>query len=142
MKKLTAAETKTVRDSIAKAQGMKCALCDGDFREAKLVGRKLKPKLVQTLDHDHSTGMIRGVLCSNCNGLEGQIANRINRAKRNTSDLEWMQNYINYIASSRKNPSNMIYHTHKTQDQKRLLTNKRARNKRAAAKAAKILAGD
>ena len=139
MRKLTAAETKIMRDKIAKAQGYMCPLCHGDFKEAVIVKRKLKPKLIQVLDHDHTTGVIRGVLCNNCNGMEGQISNRANRAKRDLTLLEWLQNLVGYLETCEKAQSSLIYHTHKTQDDKRLLRNKRARNKRAAIKAATIL---
>ena len=139
MRKLTAAETKTMRDKIAMAQGNLCPLCGGDFKEAKLVKRKLKPKLIKVLDHDHATGVIRGVLCNNCNGMEGQISNRANRAKRNITALQWLRNLVGYLETCEKAQSSLIYHTHKTEDQKRLLRNKRARNKRAAIKAATII---
>jgi len=49
-------------DDMAKAQGGRCAIC-GEHPKPKSDGRG--PFAV---DHDHSTGAIRQLLCSDCNG--------------------------------------------------------------------------
>lgn len=45
-----------------------------------------KRKLV--IDHNHKTGEIRGLLCNNCNYLEGRF-----KRLRNLSDKEKVKNY-------------------------------------------------
>ena len=59
-KKLLAKEIPDVREKIKKRQRDQCPLC----------GRVLKDPC---LDHDHDSGAIRGVLCRNCNRVEGKI---------------------------------------------------------------------
>jgi len=121
-------------------QGHRCALCDGSFTDAKLVKGKLVPKLQPTLDHDHDTGVIRGVLCSNCNGNEGRIKRRAVSAKRDLTYLEWLKRMVEYLEKHLEPQTAYLHPTHKTDDEKRLAKNKKARQRRAAAKAAKLLA--
>ena len=143
MRKLKHTEIAPTREAIKKAQGNKCALCGGDFNEAKLVGagrkKKLEPKLRATLDHNHKTGVIRGVLCNHCNGMEGKIFNRANSAKRDLDVQEWLGNLLAYWNHHEVPRTPYIHPLHKTEDEKRLARNAKARRKRAAAKAAKIL---
>jgi DNA-directed RNA polymerase subunit RPC12/RpoP len=42
-----------------KDQGYRCAICSRSF-----IG--LKPQMIH-VDHDHRTGVVRGILCQNCN---------------------------------------------------------------------------
>lgn len=104
---------------------MKCALCPV----------KLTPDDENAcLDHDHITGDIRGVLCRNCNQMEGKVHNCSRRAKRDGTSLEWLKRLVAYIEYHKANPSGIWYYTHKTADEKRLLKNKRARKARKKAK--------
>ena len=59
-------------DALLQAQGGKCKIC----REPPMgnLGRPL------TVDHDHQTGRIRGLLCVSCNSMLGM-------AKDNTTTL-------------------------------------------------------
>lgn len=59
------AEVAAVRNRLLKQQGFKCVVC----------GCSLKNKVRggPTLDHDHNTGIVRGVLCKVCNTGEGKL---------------------------------------------------------------------
>jgi len=137
--KLKQTEVAAVRMQIQVAQGNKCPLCNANFGDAKLVGKKLVPKYTPVLDHNHDNGALRGVLCNNCNGMEGKIKNRVRRAKRDLSDTEWLSNLLAYWKLHETPRSHLIYPTHKTEDEKRLARNKKARLRRAQAKAVQNL---
>lgn len=108
-----------LREKIIAEQAGKCCLCDIDL---KLV--------VPCLDHDHETGFIRGVLCGNCNGIEGKIHNLVRRAKRQKSKQIYLLNINAYWTKHFLNPRTEIHPTHKTSDEKRLRRNKKARERR------------
>ena len=137
--KLKQGELANIRLQIQVAQGNKCPLCGANFGDGKLVGRKVVPKYTPVQDHNHQTGHLRGVLCNNCNGMEGKIKNRVDRARKELSRIEWLENLLSYWKQHKTPQSPYIYPTHKTEDEKRIARNKKARQKRAAQKAAKIL---
>lgn len=98
---------------------------------------KANSKKNPALDHDHSTGFIRDVLCLNCNGIEGKVFNLARRAKNNLTEQEWLENLIAYHKRHAvPQHGGILHHTHKSEEEKRLARNKKARLKRAAAKAA------
>lgn len=71
------------RDMLA-AQGGGCAICGKikDTRHGRIgIIRRLQ------IDHDHETGRIRGILCTNCN-------NGLGRAKDNPERLRAMAEYL------------------------------------------------
>lgn len=53
---------------ILKGQGGKCALC-----RSKKAGGMGKMDNTFQVDHDHETGIIRGLLCYNCNRMLGRL---------------------------------------------------------------------
>jgi hypothetical protein len=54
------------------AQGGSCAIC----RRAKGISKRL------SVDHDHKTGLVRGLLCSSCNKLLGHLRDDVEAARR------------------------------------------------------------
>lgn len=123
MRKLKQTQVKAVREDLASKQGNRCGLC-----------KTVMTPDMQVLDHNHTTGAIRGVLCRNCNGIEGKIYNLANRAKR-IHTVDWyIKRLLEYWETHSKPQYELMYPTHKTEEDKRLLRNKRARIKRAKAK--------
>jgi len=86
------------------------------------------------LDHCHVTGCIRGVLCRNCNGIEGKVFNLARRAKRDGTVDWWVQRLLEYWQKYIAAPSGIYHPTHKTDDDKRLDRNAKARKRRAVKK--------
>jgi hypothetical protein len=107
-------------------QNGKCGLCPKE------------PLLTEAvLDHCHLTGQVRGVLCTNCNGMEGKIANA---ARRSTygGRSHTAQDFIRALLVYWNKPLYpVLYATVRTTDEKRDLRNKRARRKTKQAREAK-----
>lgn len=87
------------------------------------------------LDHDHDTGYIRDVLCLNCNQFEGKTKNIASRCKGKLTRKDWLDNLLKYWERHEEPQHGGIFHpTHKTEEEKRLERNAKARKKRAALK--------
>lgn len=127
--RLKTTELQGARQHLLKKQGSVCPLCDG----------KLGPKEKQpVLDHCHVTGYVRDVLCRNCNGIEGKVFNLARRAKNGMTELEWLERMVAYHTRHQIPQHGGVLHpTHKTEAEKRLARNKKARERRAKLKESK-----
>lgn len=113
-----------IRKQLLALQGNACRVCNRtDISEVNWC-----------VDHCHTTGLIRGVLCRTCNQLEGKIR-KFCVSYLNAFPLGYiLENMANYLA----HPTNTVevYHwQHKTEDEKRLDRNRKARLRRAKIKA-------
>ena len=121
--KLSATKLPAWRLATAKEQGGKCPLCQRPLH--KPVG-----------DHDHSNGQMRAVLCNGCNAMLGKIEN--NAARNGLSDpaklATYLKNVVPYLHRWRLAPSGLYHHTHRTEEQKRVRRNTKARQARARKK--------
>lgn len=115
-----------MRAALQNHQGNCCAVCK----------RKFSKSVVGCLDHDHSTGFIRGVLCRACNRLEGQVKNRVLMAGGKENPIEILKALADYWEHHKVPRVKYLHPTHKTEAEKRLERNKKARAKRAALKKA------
>ncbi|QXP44072.1 recombination endonuclease VII [Stappia phage SI01] len=86
------------------------------------------------LDHDHDTGLVRSVLCRNCNGIEGKIKNLVRRARRGSPYTEYLGRVILYWLHHETDRTGMYHPSHKSSDEKREARNRKARERRARAK--------
>lgn len=112
------------------AQGNRCAICEISFDTI--------PIRNVCLDHDHIHGHVRAAICRNCNGIEGKIHNLARRGARGRGSIDFLSRIIDYWVTHAEPGDEAVYHpTHKTEDEKRLERNKKARLQRARAKALK-----
>jgi hypothetical protein len=123
MNRLKASEVAQYRATMLREQDGHCALC----------GDRIEAGEVAVLDHDHKTGHCRGVLHRGCNSMLGVIENGRARYSLLGGRLGRMLgrvfNYIHAIHEHRP-----LHPTHRTADEKRVRTNKRAAARRAAKK--------
>ena len=140
MKRLKAQQVPTYRKSLAAGQGNTCPVCGRHFEDAYYCYKTKRIKLAAppTLDHSHQTGHIRGVLCRACNTLEGKVRKAHQRYGANGSDLiDVLYNLAEYLQEHELPDDKPLHPKFKTEDEKRLARNKRAKQNRDARKALK-----
>ncbi len=123
MKRLKTSEVALVRTKLLINQGRKCALCGQTMKASDAC-----------LDHDHVSGAIRAVLCRNCNRGEGKVRTVTNMCKRSGSQLEWLTSLVEYLTKHQEPQTPFMHPTFKTDEEKRLARNKRARTRRVSLK--------
>lgn len=123
--RLKTTQVAKAREILARRQDGKCPVC----------GRVFSKSVVGCLDHDHKTGLIRGVLCRACNRLEGQVQNRILMAGGKEDPIKLLRGLCEYRAYHAENPSKFTHPTHKTETEKHTEKLKKQRERRAKLKA-------
>lgn len=132
LRKLARSQMPSFKVRKLKEQGGLCPLCNTPI--------DLKIKGEGVIDHDHDSGEIRGILHRSCNAAEGKVANAAGRWGAGGMSykliLPWLKNMISYLESP---GCGMIYHTHLTEDEKRLKRNATARKARAVRTASRTV---
>jgi len=134
-RKLSRKDVPAARALLLKQQNHKCLLCGVDFRTQTVKNRKRVAKYTPALDHCHNHGHVRGVLCVNCNGREGEIHSRATRCKRDGTAIEWTQRLVDYWRKHEEPQTIYIHPDHKSEEEKRVARNAQERKRRATAKA-------
>ena len=124
--RLKTSQVSGVKAKLLAKQEFKCGICPLEITVSEAC-----------LDHDHSTGFIRGVLCRNCNGLEGKFKTLAIRGRRGMPHAEYVKRVAEYWIEHAVPKYPVMYPTHKTDDEKRVIRNKKARVARAGKKAVK-----
>jgi hypothetical protein len=114
-----------LRQLIQISQDHKCMLCSVDLTT---------PGITPCLDHDHTTGRIRGILCRWCNRAEGKINNLAKGAKRNLTHMTWLRALLDYWTTHAYCPREEFHPTWKTTEERRIERNAKARNRRKSKK--------
>lgn len=113
--KLKYSEVKPFREQQFTAQRGLCCLCDEPITDQAV------------LDHDHKTGIIRGVLHRGCNSLLGKIENNMTRNRVDLGRLSRIsQNLITYITAD---PITEYLHpTYKTEEERTMYKKKKKKS--------------
>lgn len=120
--KLKTTQVKPYREKMYAEQSGRCAITHYPISLEKAV-----------LDHDHSTGKVRGVLSRGANALLGKIENNFKRYGLTFPEVAALgKNLGTYL--SRNYDHNPLHPTHKTDEEKRIRRNALAKKRRAAAK--------
>lgn len=109
-----------IKEKYLEAQTWKCPLCDLDLHTVLTCNI--------CLDHNHTTGRVRGVLCRNCNAMEGKISGAIRRARRNLDTYGFINRLIRYWERDILSVAE-IHPAFKTPEQKKALYKKRRKRK-------------
>ena len=127
VRRLKTSEIPALRKELLVKQQHLCPLCKGGLK----AGQK-NP----ALDHDHTTGFIRDVLCINCNGMEGKVFSLARRgAGKSKAPVEWLQAFLEYHKRHETPQHGGILHPkHKTTEEKRIARNDKAKKKRLGKK--------
>ena len=114
--RLKAAAIAAYRELELAAQGGRCALCDEIIEPGKAV-----------LDHDHKSGLIRGVLHRGCNALEGNITNALPRNLITPDRLRAIfENWERYHQA----PRDLLHPSHRTAEERKIRAKKRAKTRK------------
>jgi len=105
VKKLKQKDLPEYRVQRAEQQGGMCPLCGRGWQDA-------------VLDHCHTTGKVRNVLCRLCNSLEGKIENWIKRYGRGVQRELFLFNLIKYWEEDYS--KNLIHPKHRTEEEKEI----------------------
>jgi len=128
MRKLSRAQVRPMAQKLAKEQGGTCPLC------LKVLDFSAKNGVC--LDHAHDSGFVRGALCRSCNSMEGKVFNAVGRWCVGKMDyaltVPALKRLIEYLE---KTPTEFIYPTFQTEDEKRMARNAKERTRRATTKA-------
>jgi len=120
LRRLKTTEIAVVRASLAKQQQGRCAICQ-------------LPLSKEVLDHDHSTGAVRATLHAGCNSLLGKVEN--NYRRYGVQNLAaFLSGVASYLQRHATNQTGLLHSTHRSDDEKRLARNAKARKTRAAKK--------
>ncbi|BEQ12881.1 putative endonuclease [Pseudomonas phage Ep4] len=113
-------------------QGSVCPLCGRPIDLAEKAGL--------VLDHDHVTGRVRGALHRSCNAAEGKVANAAGRWGAKSMDyaaiVPWLKNLLAYLEQA---PTDFIYPSHLTEDEKKAAALAKARRSRATRQARQVV---
>jgi hypothetical protein len=118
--RLKSSEVSTVRGRLSSQQNGRCALCQ-------------LPLTKPVLDHDHTTGAVRGTLHNGCNALLGKVENNYKRYGV-VNLAAFLHGLAAYLQRHATNQTGFLHPTHKTEDEKRERRNTKARAARAARK--------
>jgi len=119
--RLKTTQVSGVLSQVVKKQGGKCAICGHPFTQRD----------VAVLDHCHTKGYIRGALHNSCNGIEGRVKKLAQRGHTGISAEKYVIGLGKYLDEHKTPKYNYLHPSHKTEDEKRLARNKKARAVRA-----------
>lgn len=131
-RKITRSMLRPIALRLYAAQGHICPLCAGP------IDVTVKGQMV--VDHDHDTGLIRGALCRSCNSMEGKVFSAVGRWCVKKMDYALVIPALRRLADYlEQEPTEFIYPTHQTEDEKRVARNAKERRQRATRQARQVV---
>jgi len=124
-RRLKVSELASVRKQLVTKQKNRCTICSKPFTA----------KDDAVVDHCHDTGFIRGAVHRSCNQAEGRVKTKARLGHRGVGAYEYIIGLGKYLESHSKPHLQLLHPTHRTEDEKRIERNKKARKLRAAKRA-------
>lgn len=136
-RKITRGQVRSVTMKLLKEQGGLCPVC---AKPINLTQRSTSGD-GPALDHDHRTGHIRGVLHRSCNGGIGKAESIVGRwitgsMQDEQAIIQDMQRMVNYLLQPN---TDLIYYSHKTEEEAKAAQNAKRRRVRAQRKAREVI---
>lgn len=85
------------RAKILKEQNFQCAICKLNIKDASGVSLDHQHKTKKEIIGTNGAGLIRGVLCRNCNVFEGKIWNNSKRYGKFNNLSQFLRNLADYL---------------------------------------------
>ena len=124
MRQIGTKHLESVRKQLVAKQGNVCAICGCRFTRTD----------GPVVDHDHETGVIRGVIHRSCNMAEGKLKVKANRGHKGVKAYDLLIGLGMYLEKHKKAQTQLIHPSFMTNEQKRLERNRKAKIARAAKK--------
>lgn len=124
MKQINSNQLDSVRKQLLSRQGNVCAVCGKPFTRAD----------GPVVDHDHGTGVIRGVLHRSCNMAEGKVRVKAFKGHKGVSPYDYLIGLGKYLDLHKIARTLLIHPNHMTEAQKRAKRNEKAKIVRDAKK--------
>lgn len=124
VRQLKTTEVASILKQLVAKQGGLCEVCDKPFNARDY----------PVLDHDHTTGYIRGALHNSCNSAEGRVKTKAHLGHKGVSADDYLIGLGKYLEANKTPRYRFIHPSHMTEEQKRLQRNAKARTARAKAK--------
>ena len=124
-KQIKANQVADVLKQLVARQAGKCGMCGLAFTKMD----------IPVLDHDHTSGYIRGACHRSCNGAEGRVKTKARLGHKGVLPEDFIIGLGKYLDKHSTPQVNLIHPQHMTEDAKRLARNKKARDARVRQKA-------
>jgi hypothetical protein len=98
--RITRAQLDEVREMLLVKQNYLCALCRQPFNSRDWA----------VVDHDHYTGLIRGVIHNSCNGAEGNLIVKANLCHKGVKPYPFLISLGEYLRLHTETPQTRMIH--------------------------------
>ena len=119
MKRITNRQLKVIKSKMMVLQDNKCPLCSRDLTKIPIEN--------VTVDHDHTSGIIRAAICRQCNGSEGYVKKKAIKCTNNSRYQSWIINLADLYKGKTFNKEGYLHPTFRSPREEKDLKKKKSR---------------
>jgi Recombination endonuclease VII len=93
------AQIKAITEELLRRQGGLCEICE----------KEMTQRDGPVLDHDHDTGVLRGVIHRSCNAAEGKVRIKAMWAHKGVGKTNFLIGLGKYLEKHKNNPRNLLH---------------------------------